>query len=117
MHCSAIAYPADWLCLQIEVRPPVRAAFAAGRACEGVLDVRETDVIRPSLRAEHHQARAAVVLAIDHDTANAGRAHFAEGDRMAPVGVRNSRKVQKKPAQVAGSTEIMSLDQPISVAR
>jgi hypothetical protein len=77
---SAIAHCRDGLPLPMEVRPDIGASFAARVADEATFDIGEPDVIRPSVRADRDGVAAAIVLAIDQQTAHASVAHLSEGD-------------------------------------
>jgi hypothetical protein len=66
----------------MKVRPDVSASRAAGLAYEPRLEIGKPDVIRPLIAADRDRVAAAKVLAIDQDTAQAGRAHFAEGNLL-----------------------------------
>jgi len=45
-----------------------------------ILDIRQPYIIPPAVGVHGGEVAAAVVGAIDQDTAHTGRAHFAEGD-------------------------------------
>jgi hypothetical protein len=67
----------------VEVRTDISASLAAGLAGEPGLDVREPDVIGPTVPADRNPVAAMVVRAIDQETANARGTHFSEGDLLA----------------------------------
>jgi hypothetical protein len=49
------------------------------------LKIRQAHVIRPSIGADCDGMAAAIVGAIDQETAHAGCAHFSEGDFLGPL--------------------------------
>ena len=57
-----------------------------GGAGEAILDVRQPEIIGAAIRADRERVAAAVVCAVDQDTANASGAHFCEGDLLAAWG-------------------------------
>ena len=70
----------------MEIRPYVGATLAANRAHKPRLDVRQPDVIGPGITADRKRVAAAVVTAIDEDSAQAGSAHCGEGDLVRAIG-------------------------------
>ena len=72
------------LCLPI--RPHVCLSLAACRAHEPRLKVGKPDIVRPLIGADRDVVAELVIRTIDQHAANAGVAHFAEGD-----GLRNAR--------------------------
>jgi hypothetical protein len=65
---------------RLPIGPDIRAAPAASFADKPRLELGQPDVIRPSVAADRCPMAALVIRAIDQETANAGRAHFGEGD-------------------------------------
>jgi hypothetical protein len=59
------------------------APFRPHLASEQRFDVGKPDVIRPSVAADRDRVAAPIIGAIDQETANAGGAHFGEGDLLA----------------------------------
>ena len=55
----------------MEVRPDVGASLAAGFADEAGLDIGESDVIRPLVRADRDGEAAMEICAIDENAAHA----------------------------------------------
>ena len=51
-------------------------------ADETIFDVGEPDIVRPLVGADRVGMAAAIIGAIDQDTANAGFAHLAKGDLL-----------------------------------
>jgi hypothetical protein len=64
---------------------PRLAACLAGKLC---LNVGQSDVIRPSIAGDRCRMAAAIIRAIDQETAHAGSAHFGEGDLLRAAIVR-----------------------------
>jgi hypothetical protein len=65
------------------VRSDVGTSPAAGLAREPGFDVREPDIIGPSVAADRRPMAAAIIGAIDQEAANAPGAHFSECDFLA----------------------------------
>jgi hypothetical protein len=68
------------LFLPMKIRPDISAPLTASLAGEARLDVGQRNVIRPPVTADRGPMAAPEIRAIDQETANAGRAHFGEGD-------------------------------------
>jgi hypothetical protein len=69
--------------LPVEIRAHIRAAPATSLAGEPGLDVRQPNVIRPSIAADRRVVAAMIIGAIDQEIADASGAHFSEGDLLA----------------------------------
>jgi len=65
--------------LPVEIRPNVGAALAARLADKQRLDIRQLNVIRPSIGVDRCRVAALVIRAIDQKTAHARGAHLSEG--------------------------------------
>jgi len=63
-----------------EIRPHVGAALAASCAYELRLEIRQPNIIRPSVTADRDVMGALVIGAIDQEPAHPGAAHFSEDD-------------------------------------
>jgi hypothetical protein len=61
---------ARWL----KQRPDVGSAAPAGPAGEARLEIRQPDVIRPAVRADHDRVAAAIVRTVDQQAAHTLRA-------------------------------------------
>jgi hypothetical protein len=68
------------------VRSDVGTPPAATLAGEPGFDVREPDIIAPSVAADRRPMAALIIGAIDQETANAAGTHFSEGDFLAGEG-------------------------------
>ena len=64
------------------VRSDVGTSPAATLASEPGFDVREPDIIGPSVATDRRPMAAVIVGAIDQEAANASGAHFGEGDLL-----------------------------------
>jgi hypothetical protein len=64
----------------MQVRADISASLAATLTGELRLDVQQTKAVRPSVAADRGPMTAAIIGAIDQETANACAAHFSEGD-------------------------------------
>jgi hypothetical protein len=67
----------------MKIRPDIRAALAASLTGEARLDVGQPGIIRPAVAADRGPMAAPEIRAIDQEAANAGGAHFGEGDLLA----------------------------------
>jgi hypothetical protein len=65
------------------MRPDVGAPLAASLTGKPRLNIRQPDVIRPSIRAQRRPMTAVKVRAINQEPANAHLAHLSEGDLLA----------------------------------
>jgi hypothetical protein len=63
-----------------KVGPHIGAALAACLADETIFDVGEPDIVRSLVADDRDRVAALVIRAINQDAANAGFAHFTEGD-------------------------------------
>jgi hypothetical protein len=84
---------ASGLLLPVEIRANISASPAAGLAGEPALDIGQPDVIRPSVAADRDRVAAPIIGPTDQEIANAGGAHFGEGDLLA--GARSLRFVER----------------------
>jgi hypothetical protein len=66
-----IAHRRDRLLVPIEIWPDVRAPLAAAFAYEPRLKIRKPNVIGPLVRADRDRVAAAIISAIDQNTAHA----------------------------------------------
>lgn len=69
------------------MRPYIGAPIAAALADETWFQIRKPDAIRPSIDfgwRQGLQMAAFVIGAVDEQPANAGLAHFAQGDLLLP---------------------------------
>jgi hypothetical protein len=82
LHFSSFLVPLPFLLLPIEIRPDIGAFGAARLAGKAGLDVGQPDIIGPLVAADRDVMAALVIRTIDQETANAGRAHFSEGDLL-----------------------------------
>jgi hypothetical protein len=69
---------ASSFCLPMEIRADIGAFPSASLASEARLDIGQPDVVRPSVSANCGRVAAAIVRAIDQETANTSGAHFSE---------------------------------------
>jgi hypothetical protein len=67
---------------RLPIWPDPRATPTASLAGKPRLQIRQAHVIRPSVAADRSPMRAMIVAAIDQQAANAGGAHFGEGDLL-----------------------------------
>jgi hypothetical protein len=65
---------------RVKLRPHLGAALAAACAGKARFDVREPDIISPTVSIGLDAVRTAVIATIDQDIAHAAGAHLAEGD-------------------------------------
>ena len=65
-----------------KVRPDVRAISSAAGADEIWLDIGEPDIVEPEVGVDLDVMAASMIAAIDQHIADAGCAHFAEGDLL-----------------------------------
>jgi len=80
---SSIALPAcACLFVPIEIRPDVGASLSAHLAGELGLNVGQPVTVRPLVAADRYRMAAAIVRAIDQETAHARGAHLGEGDLL-----------------------------------
>lgn len=69
------------------MRPYIGAPIAAALADETWFQIRKPDAIRPLVNFDRRQGlqmAAFVIGAVDQQAANAGLAHFAQGDLLLP---------------------------------
>jgi hypothetical protein len=71
--------PFDFLCA-LPIRPRIRATPAASLAGKPRLDVRQPNIIRPSVAADRSPMAAMIVGTVDEQTAHPGGAHLGERD-------------------------------------
>jgi hypothetical protein len=80
---SARRRPQVRLSFPIEVRTDISASPAAGLAGEARFDVGQPNLVGPSVGADRDPMAALEIGAIDQQAANAGGAHFSQGDLLA----------------------------------
>ena len=78
-----------------KVRSDVRTVLAASGADEARLDVGQTHMIGPTIRAERRRVTALVVGAVDDHFVHSGFAHLAE--RYLLLGGRHDRYLCDRP--------------------
>jgi hypothetical protein len=86
---SPKAHHAHRLPVSVEIRPHVGATLAASGANETLLDIRQTDIIRPAVGVDCDGMAAFVIGAIDQNAAYSHVAHLAEGDLGRALGHRD----------------------------
>ena len=82
------------------MRPDVGTALATRPADELRLDVGQPDFIRPMVHIDRDRVTAAVVGAVDQQTANAGLAHLCEADLGRAAGERGHAPLKRGAVRI-----------------
>jgi len=64
----------------LKQRPDIGAAVAASLADKQRLEIREPNVIGPTVSVDHDRMRTVIIAAVDDEPGRAGLAHFADRD-------------------------------------
>jgi hypothetical protein len=91
----------------VKVRTYIRAAPAAGLTSKPRFQIRQADVIRPSVAADRRPMRAVIIGAINQESANARGAHFGEGDFLRAFHHEPSRATSPAPSAAPFSIRII----------